>query len=548
MCGSSAVRKLTDESGAKHPELLRSTKFRKQIATLIQLMRLQKDELHQVSKFMGHTEKTHMEFYRMTESTYQTAKVAKILMTVTVRKGRVRWEPEQKNLVLQEFKRHIKRKVLPTKQECLDFMNRHSIKFDKFDWSRIKTLVYNTYRLKEYFTNKFNLSDLGIYSRRLLWKHKKICPENKDPNKPSSLRISSYASGFSINCSKKKDMLICAFGARYLSTHRELHHINVCSRQMRELAKVLIESKKADCKIKNFYDLLHPKYFDIVVNSTKIVAKYDTKNEVFKSPTFAMNISRSIKDCCSIAILHQVKQKHTYGNITSAEAEANISMFEKLLETTWRYEISSKAGTNDARNKSEKCLSDKTSFNILMETAFCRLLLLNRKRVGELQRMPITSYTLNHQQGKSTYEEFSDSISPSESILLQHFKLVVIRGKRGRGVPVLFSKDIQEHMDLLISARPHVLKHLSFDILNNSSEVLREDEGGVDTGADKVQRNKKKKIEHFQAHIKSKGAPKKEECELLRDKYPILKNKCWTKIKVFVQNRKDDLTNQIDSE
>lgn len=39
----------------------------------------------------------------------------------------------------------------------------------------------------------------------------------------------------------KQDILICAFGSTYLNTHREKHFIQVTSRNMRELAKVLLE-------------------------------------------------------------------------------------------------------------------------------------------------------------------------------------------------------------------------------------------------------------------------------------------------------------------
>nr|CAI5844382.1 unnamed protein product [Callosobruchus analis] len=211
---------------------------------------------------------------------------------------------------------------------------------------------------------------LGIYSRRLLWKHKKICP---DPNKPFSL-------------SEYQDILVPK-----LNVNNDLK-LKVFSRMRADLVSI---AAKKDMLICTFGA------------STKIVVKYDTKNEVFKSPSFAMNISRSIKDCCSIAVLHLVKQKHTYGNITSAEAEANITGSDLNIKT-WNkitiiplatdlgiFENYLIAKANDVQNKLETCLSDKTSFNILMETAFCRLLLLKRERVGELA---ITSYTLNHKQ------------------------------------------------------------------------------------------------------------------------------------------------------
>lgn len=64
MSAASILRKFANKCGAKKPELLTSTRFRKQIATILQLMNFQNDEMEQIARFMGHTEKTHKEFYR----------------------------------------------------------------------------------------------------------------------------------------------------------------------------------------------------------------------------------------------------------------------------------------------------------------------------------------------------------------------------------------------------------------------------------------------------------------------------------------------------
>lgn len=47
----------------ENPESITSNKLRKQIATVTQILSLTKEETKQFSKFMGHTEKTHEEFY-----------------------------------------------------------------------------------------------------------------------------------------------------------------------------------------------------------------------------------------------------------------------------------------------------------------------------------------------------------------------------------------------------------------------------------------------------------------------------------------------------
>lgn len=47
-----------------NPKTLRSSRLRKQIATILQVMDLTETEKDQMASFMGHTKKTHEEFYR----------------------------------------------------------------------------------------------------------------------------------------------------------------------------------------------------------------------------------------------------------------------------------------------------------------------------------------------------------------------------------------------------------------------------------------------------------------------------------------------------
>ncbi|KAG5861907.1 hypothetical protein JTB14_008243 [Gonioctena quinquepunctata] len=82
------MRKFAFECGAKKPELLTSTKFRKQIATLLQLMNFHNDEMEQIARYMGHTEKTHREFYRYANRRYLLdCESGKSLTTIKSGKG-----------------------------------------------------------------------------------------------------------------------------------------------------------------------------------------------------------------------------------------------------------------------------------------------------------------------------------------------------------------------------------------------------------------------------------------------------------------------------
>lgn len=63
-------------------------------------------------------------------------------------KGRHRWTNNEKQIVLSFFKNHIKKKIPPKKQECLSLISAHPDIFNVSDWVRIKTLIFNTYRVK----------------------------------------------------------------------------------------------------------------------------------------------------------------------------------------------------------------------------------------------------------------------------------------------------------------------------------------------------------------------------------------------------------------
>ena len=78
--GSDALRKHVKLSDLKCPAAVTSTKLRKHIATLSQLLNLQERELEMLATFLGHDLSVHREFYRLPESTTQIAKVGKMLM------------------------------------------------------------------------------------------------------------------------------------------------------------------------------------------------------------------------------------------------------------------------------------------------------------------------------------------------------------------------------------------------------------------------------------------------------------------------------------
>ncbi|XP_073690489.1 uncharacterized protein [Garra rufa] len=80
--GCDCLKRYAESCGAKNPENITSTKLRKHVATVSQLLNLQTHDLDQLATFMGHDIEVHREFYRLPEETLQMAKVGRILFAL----------------------------------------------------------------------------------------------------------------------------------------------------------------------------------------------------------------------------------------------------------------------------------------------------------------------------------------------------------------------------------------------------------------------------------------------------------------------------------
>lgn len=96
--GSDCLRSAAIKCGASQPELLTSTKLRKHVATITQLLNLTTNDREQLANFMGHDLAIHNEYYRLPDNTLQLSRVSKILLAVE--SGKIN---ELKGKTLDEF-------------------------------------------------------------------------------------------------------------------------------------------------------------------------------------------------------------------------------------------------------------------------------------------------------------------------------------------------------------------------------------------------------------------------------------------------------------
>lgn len=80
--GSDCIRMFARSAELVKPCSVTSTKLRKHIATMSQVINLKKNELDMLASFLGHSIIVHRNYYRLPQDTLEMAKVSKVLMLI----------------------------------------------------------------------------------------------------------------------------------------------------------------------------------------------------------------------------------------------------------------------------------------------------------------------------------------------------------------------------------------------------------------------------------------------------------------------------------
>ncbi|CAH1107036.1 unnamed protein product [Psylliodes chrysocephalus] len=340
---------------------------------------------------------------------------------------------------------------------------------------------------------------LGFYKRKCLYRHTKKCSEN---SKPSTSRQAAQSEGqitlllgkFSkfdellnkelfprmradkINLIAKKDLLICQYAYSYIKGRKSKGNLDFVRQSVRRLAKLLDYCKQQDGKIKQLLDVLKPTNFTLILNGVNKIAAFNSDKDLYESPVLAMNFGTLLKKCCDLAYTHLIQVENTN------QERKDIKILKTLIESQWADEVSAQAAANLNENKFNKnellpltndlkLLSlylDKSAaeafnglqlnkdihnYNTLKDVIYCQIILLNRRRPAEVAQLKVNTFNAIHGSNNEGNTEFQNCLTEAEKILLNSYTRIVIRGKRGRGVPVLLSPLMLKHFNYMLSVR-----------------------------------------------------------------------------------------------
>lgn len=110
-----------------------------------------------------------------------------------------------------------------------------------------------------------------------------------------------------INLIAKSDMLIWQYAYYYMKGCKSKGHFDIVRQNMRRLAKFLQFIREQQPNIKHLIDVLRPTQFPLILKGVNHIAKYNPKQDVYGSPTLAMNFGSLLKKCCDLAYLHLIQ-------------------------------------------------------------------------------------------------------------------------------------------------------------------------------------------------------------------------------------------------
>ncbi|XP_039283303.1 uncharacterized protein LOC120351152 [Nilaparvata lugens] len=345
---------------------------------------------------------------------------------------------------------------------------------------------------------------LGFFSKNRLYRHMKDCKENSGKESSRNAQSAGQAllvvANFSCSDSLKtkifpimrndkisktaqEDELICEFGLRLLKQHKEQHVKPIISQKMRELARLKIEllTNKPTAidksgkikKLQTLEDYLDPDFYNDVVKAVNTIAGFNEENGKYKVPSLALKLGHSLRSCSEI-----IEFK---GTTTSNEyLRKRGKRFHQLLPKMWKYDVSSNASKtlstakwnkptriplaedlkqlHDFIIKEEKSLYDQMKklpsesvWRELGKISLAHIILLNRRRSGEAQRIEVAHYlTINNPK---TTSDIDTLLTETEKKLCKTWARFQCRGKRGAPVPVLLTEGMRKNMELLMTTR-----------------------------------------------------------------------------------------------
>ena len=269
----------------------------------------------------------------------------------------------------------------------------------------------------------------------------------------------------------RQDPLILEFGARLYKKLGHEKHLHAHIREkLRELGRLLVKLREGSDTDATLESFIHPSRFLTVVEAVKVLT--GAKDGKFANPSLALKLGYSLADCAGILKTRGIIESN---NILKAAADDFLLLYQR----DWKLHVSARAlGTLSERkwnepevlplNEDIQKLTEElgvemseaqaqlgrdpciATYTRLSEVVLTSIILFNRRRPGETARLTVKTYT---DRDQTMNKDIVDHLTPVERKLCESLGYVVVRGKRGMGVPMMLTEKVRSALDQLVEAR-----------------------------------------------------------------------------------------------
>lgn len=333
----------------------------------------------------------------------------------------------------------------------------------------------------------------AYYKKNDLWKHTKTCqltnssvkfrpiqagklmlPSSKTASRGLHENVLARMKDDEIKTAVLKDDTILHYGNSLCEEKGNiLHHRTYISNKLRNLGRLLIAAKDLDSSVSSVFDLMKRAKWDTLTTCVKSVAGYSVDTNRFHKPTLATNLGHRMQRCAELEHFSSLK--------AGDKDKSNVTeTFLQMYRLGWSKEISSKAHASLQEQKYNKphrlpLVEDVVRFNKALESraanlctaiednpevhypelarvSLAQIILFNRKRSGEAQRMTIKNF-VDAKKGGEVDETIKKTLSKFEQKLCETHLRVEIKGKKQRRVPVLLTQQMLRQLNTLLKYR-----------------------------------------------------------------------------------------------
>ena len=337
----------------------------------------------------------------------------------------------------------------------------------------------------------------GMYIKSDLWKHQKTCSTKLNKGEKSNMQP-VIGGKLLLPCSSggrkrlyadvllhmrdddvkeivSKDSIILEYGDRlYEHCLKEVHAFNYISTKLRELGRLVKVLMKYHHR--GLQDALTPAAWHDIVAAAKEVGGYDEASHAYACPSLPIKLGHSLKKCAEIKLTNCMVNGDGVGEaaargiielITNNRSDRIGKGARNTLEDRHynkpkllplMEDVSTLHQYLDQRSASLRTdceRSPREYYPDLAQTCLTQVILFNRKRAGEAQRMKVSNFrnAITNASETLANSEISQALSKFELELCKTHLRVEIKGKRSRKVPILLTEDMIASIKVILDSQ-----------------------------------------------------------------------------------------------